>query len=111
MDPAWRLTVQQPARTVMRHGALQGTLTVFSQLGVDPRLSILVFGESILNDAVSIVFFQTVRRAVARRAEPCVGAGHGRRSGSPLAGGRTRACSSINSPNRAAFRSPSLDRA
>ena len=36
-----------------------GTLAVFGSLQVDPRLNILVFGESILNDAVSIVLYKT----------------------------------------------------
>eukprot|EP01135_Chromosphaera_perkinsii_P002938 Nk52_evm49s230 gene=Nk52_evmTU49s230 len=34
------------------------TLAVFGSLGVDPRLNIIVFGESILNDAVSIVLYR-----------------------------------------------------
>ena len=36
------------------------TLAVLGSLGVDPQLYALVFGESVLNDAVAIVLFQTV---------------------------------------------------
>lgn len=35
------------------------TLAVFGSLDVDPQLYALVFGESVLNDAVAIVLFQT----------------------------------------------------
>ena len=35
------------------------TLAVLGSLGVDPQLYALVFGESVLNDAVAIVLFQT----------------------------------------------------
>jgi sodium/hydrogen exchanger-like protein 6/7 len=34
------------------------TLALFQELNVDPQLYSLVFGESIINDAVSIVFFR-----------------------------------------------------
>ncbi|XP_065913305.1 sodium/hydrogen exchanger 8-like [Dysidea avara] len=36
------------------------TLAIFHALDVDPTLNMLVFGESVLNDAVSIVMFKTV---------------------------------------------------
>lgn len=35
------------------------TLAIFSALGVNPTLYMVVFGESVVNDAVSIVFFRT----------------------------------------------------
>ena len=34
-----------------------GTLAIFGAIKVDPKLDILVFGESILNDAISIVLY------------------------------------------------------
>ena len=34
------------------------TLAIFHALDVDPTLNMLVFGESVLNDAVSIVMFK-----------------------------------------------------
>ena len=36
------------------------TLAIFSSTGADPKLNALVFGESVLNDAVAIVLFKTV---------------------------------------------------
>ena len=36
------------------------TLAIFSSTGADPKLNSLVFGESVLNDAVAIVLFKTV---------------------------------------------------
>eukprot|EP01135_Chromosphaera_perkinsii_P007470 Nk52_evm1s868 gene=Nk52_evmTU1s868 len=38
------------------------TLAVFGTLGVDPKLNIIVFGEAILNDAVSIVLYRTFEK-------------------------------------------------
>ena len=35
------------------------TLSIFMKLKVDPRLSMILFGESIINDAVSIVLYTT----------------------------------------------------
>ena len=35
------------------------TLSIFMKLKVDPRLSMILFGESIINDAVSIVLYST----------------------------------------------------
>ena len=37
------------------------TLAIFQALNVEPHLNALVFGESILNDAVSIVLFKTFK--------------------------------------------------
>ena len=37
------------------------TLAAFSTVGVDPRLYSLIYGESILNDAVAIVFFSVFK--------------------------------------------------
>ena len=36
------------------------TIAVLRQMGVDPQLYALIFGESVLNDAVAVVLFQTV---------------------------------------------------
>lgn len=40
------------------------TLAVFQELRVDPMLFYLVFGESVLNDAVSIVLFDTFSKFI-----------------------------------------------
>jgi NhaP-type Na+/H+ or K+/H+ antiporter len=36
------------------------TIAVLRQMGVDPQLYALIFGESVLNDAVAVVLFQTI---------------------------------------------------
>lgn len=36
-------------------------LAIFSQLGVDPKLYAIIFGESMLNDSVAIVMFETLQ--------------------------------------------------
>ena len=38
-------------------------LTVFSRLGVKPEVFAIVFGESVLNDAVAIVLCRTVKKS------------------------------------------------
>lgn len=40
------------------------TLEVFQELNVDPHLNSIVFGESVLNDAVSIVLFHTFGQCI-----------------------------------------------
>ena len=40
------------------------TLAVFQELRVDPTLFYIVFGESVLNDAVGIVLFRTFSKFV-----------------------------------------------
>jgi NhaP-type Na+/H+ or K+/H+ antiporter len=40
------------------------TLTVFGALGVEPTLNALVYGESVLNDAVGIVLYQTCAKLI-----------------------------------------------
>lgn len=40
------------------------TLAIFQQLRVDPQLFYLVFGESVLNDAVAIVLFRTFSKFI-----------------------------------------------
>ena len=41
------------------------TLAVFSELKVDPSLFYLVFGESVINDAVGVVLFNTFAKFVS----------------------------------------------
>ena len=41
------------------------TLAVLGQLRVEPKLYSIIFGESVLNDAVAIVLFQTIERLPA----------------------------------------------
>ena len=45
------------------------TLAVFSIKRVDPHLFYLVFGESVLNDAVGLVLFESTARFVVRRVD------------------------------------------
>ncbi|KAJ9051848.1 monovalent cation:H+ antiporter, CPA1 (nhx1), variant 2 [Entomophthora muscae] len=40
-------------------------LAIFSQLGVDPKLYAIIFGESMLNDSVAIVMFETLQHVTA----------------------------------------------
>jgi NhaP-type Na+/H+ or K+/H+ antiporter len=47
------------------------TLAIFHDLGVDPNLFALVFGESILNDASSIVLYRCGELHVRSRAATC----------------------------------------
>ncbi|KXS21559.1 Sodium/hydrogen exchanger, partial [Gonapodya prolifera JEL478] len=42
-------------------------LAVFKQLGVDPKLYAIVFGESVLNDSVAIVLFSTLDHFKSRK--------------------------------------------
>ena len=46
------------------------TIAVLRQMGVDPQLYALIFGESVLNDAVAVVLFQVPRRACCAHAIP-----------------------------------------
>ena len=43
------------------------TLTVFQAKRVNPQLFILLFGESILNDAVSIVLFNSLSKFIGKK--------------------------------------------
>ncbi|ETW09714.1 sodium/hydrogen exchanger 3, variant 3 [Aphanomyces invadans] len=59
------LSLQMPLAECLAFGALISstdpvtTLAVFQELHVDPKLFYIVFGESVLNDAISIVLFNT----------------------------------------------------
>ena len=46
------------------------TLAIFAELKVDPTLFYLVFGESVLNDAVAIVLFRTFSSFLKEGSEP-----------------------------------------
>lgn len=41
-------------------------LAIFSQLRVDPKLYAIIFGESMLNDSVAIVLFETLQHAATK---------------------------------------------
>ena len=41
------------------------TLAIFSSTGADAKLNALIFGESVLNDAVAIVLFKTIAQVGA----------------------------------------------
>jgi len=41
-------------------------LAIFNAYKVDPKLYTVIFGESILNDAIAIVLFETARRTKAK---------------------------------------------
>lgn len=49
------------------------TLAVFTQLRVDPTLFYLVFGESVMNDAVAITLFRTTGKYVGLEIGPAEG--------------------------------------
>jgi len=44
------------------------TLAIFNALNVDPTLYMLVFGESVLNDAVAVVLYRCVPGALCAAA-------------------------------------------
>lgn len=56
-------------------------LSIFNTYKVDPKLYTIIFGESLLNDAICIVMFETAQKF------------HGQRSTSPLCS-RVWVCSS-----------------
>lgn len=45
------------------------TLVLFAELRVEPHLFYLVFGESVMNDAVGIVLFDTTREFVVQKGK------------------------------------------
>lgn len=47
------------------------TLAAFASVGVDPRVYALIYGESILNDAVAIVAFNVRDLRPSRLSLPC----------------------------------------
>jgi NhaP-type Na+/H+ or K+/H+ antiporter len=49
------------------------TLAAFSTIGVDPRLYALIYGESILNDAVAIVAFRVWQTVSEQTSNPSMG--------------------------------------
>ncbi|RQM22695.1 hypothetical protein B5M09_006015, partial [Aphanomyces astaci] len=64
------LSLQMPLAECLAFGALisstdpVSTLAVFQQLNVDPKLFYIIFGESVLNDAISIVLFNTFSKFI-----------------------------------------------
>lgn len=46
------------------------TLAIFEEMQVDPHLNSIVFGESVLNDAVSIVLFHTFAKCIKQNGRP-----------------------------------------
>jgi sodium/hydrogen exchanger 8 len=66
------LRIQKAYTELLAFGALisvtdpVSTLSVFQKMRVDPHLFILVFGESVLNDAVGLVLFYAFRQFVVQ---------------------------------------------
>ena len=57
MADAYRMDGPQHRHAGASGGVLE-TLGAFSALGVEPKLNALIYGESILNDAVAIAAFR-----------------------------------------------------